>query len=47
MLAKAACQNVEAINADFLTIDPSHPKYSLATHMYVLLRIPLISTHFY
>lgn len=33
MLAKAACQNVEAINADFLTIDPSHPKYSLATHI--------------
>ncbi|KIK47442.1 hypothetical protein CY34DRAFT_799403 [Suillus luteus UH-Slu-Lm8-n1] len=33
MLAKAACRNVEAINADFLTIDPSHPKYSLATHI--------------
>ncbi|KAG1734159.1 S-adenosyl-L-methionine-dependent methyltransferase [Suillus lakei] len=33
MLAKAACRNVEAVNADFLTIDPSHPKYSLATHI--------------
>ncbi|KAG2147675.1 S-adenosyl-L-methionine-dependent methyltransferase [Suillus clintonianus] len=33
MLAKAACRNVEAINADFLTVDPSHPKYSLATHI--------------
>lgn len=33
MLTKATCRNVEAINADFLTIDPSHPKYSLATHI--------------
>lgn len=33
MLAKAACRNVEAVNADFLTIDPSDPKYSLATHI--------------
>ncbi|KAG2063930.1 williams-Beuren syndrome critical region protein 20 copy A [Suillus decipiens] len=33
MLAKAACRNVEAVNADFLTIDPFHPKYSLATHI--------------
>lgn len=33
MLVKAACRNVEAVNADFLTIDPSHPKYSLATHI--------------
>ncbi|OJA11980.1 hypothetical protein AZE42_10675 [Rhizopogon vesiculosus] len=33
MLSKAACRNVEAVNADFLTIDPSHPKYSLATHI--------------
>ncbi|KAG2058485.1 williams-Beuren syndrome critical region protein 20 copy A [Suillus hirtellus] len=33
MLAKAACRNVEAINVDFLTVDPSHPKYSLTTHV--------------
>ncbi|KAJ8586927.1 williams-Beuren syndrome critical region protein 20 copy A [Rhizopogon salebrosus TDB-379] len=33
MLSKAACRNVEAISADFLTIDPSHPKFSLATHI--------------
>lgn len=33
MLTKAACRNVEAVNADFLTIDPSHPNYSQATHI--------------
>jgi len=35
MLSKANCRNVEAINVDFLTVEPSDPKYSAATHMYV------------
>ncbi|KAH7925477.1 S-adenosyl-L-methionine-dependent methyltransferase [Leucogyrophana mollusca] len=33
MLSKAACKNVEAVNADFLTIEPTHPKYAAATHI--------------
>lgn len=33
MLSKAACDNVEPINADFLTIDPSDRKYASVTHM--------------
>ncbi|KAF9064180.1 S-adenosyl-L-methionine-dependent methyltransferase [Rhodocollybia butyracea] len=33
MLAKAKCKNVEPVNADFLTVDPSDPKYSQVTHI--------------
>ncbi|KAJ3567885.1 hypothetical protein NP233_g6070 [Leucocoprinus birnbaumii] len=33
MLQKAACDNVEPVNADFLTIDPSDPKYASVTHI--------------
>ncbi|KAF9237623.1 S-adenosyl-L-methionine-dependent methyltransferase [Melanogaster broomeanus] len=33
MLAKATCKNVEAINIDFLKIDPLTPKYAKATHI--------------
>ena len=33
MLSKATCRNVESVNVDFLTVDPSDPKYSAATHM--------------
>jgi len=33
MLSKANCRNVEAINVDFLTVEPSDPKYSAATHI--------------
>lgn len=33
MLARAGCKNVEAANVDFLTIDPSDPKYQRVTHI--------------
>ncbi|KAI0050443.1 S-adenosyl-L-methionine-dependent methyltransferase, partial [Auriscalpium vulgare] len=33
MLARAACRNVDAVNADFLTTDPSNPEYARATHI--------------
>ena len=33
MLSRAKCKNVEAVNADFLTISPDDPKYSAVTHM--------------
>ncbi|KAI6025115.1 hypothetical protein PISMIDRAFT_90082 [Pisolithus microcarpus 441] len=33
MLNKAGCKNAEAINADFLTVDPSDPKYGRVTHI--------------
>ncbi|KAF9453472.1 S-adenosyl-L-methionine-dependent methyltransferase [Macrolepiota fuliginosa MF-IS2] len=33
MLSKAACANVEPINADFLTTDPADPKYEPVTHI--------------
>lgn len=35
MLTKAGCKNVEALNADFLAVDPSDPIYGQATHMLV------------
>lgn len=37
MLAKASCNNVEAINIDFLNVDPSDPRYANATHMSVII----------
>ncbi|KAI0087310.1 S-adenosyl-L-methionine-dependent methyltransferase [Irpex rosettiformis] len=33
MLSRAKCENVEAVNADFLTISPDDPKYSAVTHI--------------
>jgi 25S rRNA (cytosine2278-C5)-methyltransferase len=33
MLAKARCTNVEAVNADFLLINPLDPAYGMVTHM--------------
>ncbi|KAI0767919.1 S-adenosyl-L-methionine-dependent methyltransferase [Irpex lacteus] len=33
MLSRAQCKNVEAVNADFLTISPDDPKYSAVTHI--------------
>ncbi|PIL35750.1 hypothetical protein GSI_02480 [Ganoderma sinense ZZ0214-1] len=33
MLSKAHCNNVEAVNSDFLTISPDDPKYGRATHI--------------
>ncbi|KAG6333686.1 hypothetical protein ID866_5404 [Astraeus odoratus] len=33
MLSKAGCKNVEAVNVDFLTVDPTNPKYARATHI--------------
>jgi len=33
MLSKARCTNVTPINADFLTMDPSDPQFSLVTHI--------------
>ncbi|TFK40253.1 S-adenosyl-L-methionine-dependent methyltransferase [Crucibulum laeve] len=33
MLSKTSCKNVEPINADFLTIDPSDLKFGAATHI--------------
>ncbi|KIJ14282.1 hypothetical protein PAXINDRAFT_79595 [Paxillus involutus ATCC 200175] len=33
MLVKATCKNVEAVNVDFLSIDPLTPKYAKATHI--------------
>ncbi|EPT01363.1 hypothetical protein FOMPIDRAFT_1120364 [Fomitopsis schrenkii] len=33
MLSKAQCSNVEAVNADFLTMDPTDQKYSKVTHI--------------
>ena len=39
MLAKAHCNNVEAVNSDFLTISPDNDKYRGVTHMYVQLSI--------
>lgn len=40
MLSKAQCSNVEAVNADFLTMDPTDQKYSKVTHMCVSLSTP-------
>lgn len=33
MLQKAACDNVEPLNVDFLTIDPFDSRFSLVTHV--------------
>ncbi|KAI6122173.1 S-adenosyl-L-methionine-dependent methyltransferase [Pisolithus croceorrhizus] len=33
MLNKAGCKNAEAINVDFLTVDPTDPKYGMVTHI--------------
>ncbi|KAI0701330.1 S-adenosyl-L-methionine-dependent methyltransferase [Cytidiella melzeri] len=33
MLSRARCQNVEAVNADFLTTSPDDPRYSAVTHI--------------
>ncbi|KAJ3990152.1 S-adenosyl-L-methionine-dependent methyltransferase [Lentinula detonsa] len=33
MLSKAKCKNVEPVNADFLTVDPTDIKYSQVTHI--------------
>ncbi|KAF8656783.1 hypothetical protein AX16_002335 [Volvariella volvacea WC 439] len=33
MLSKAQCKNVEPLNADFLSLDPSDPQYSQVTHI--------------
>ncbi|KAI6039795.1 S-adenosyl-L-methionine-dependent methyltransferase [Pisolithus marmoratus] len=33
MLTKAGCKNVEAVNVDFLTVDPTDSKYGRATHI--------------
>ena len=33
MLSKAHCSNVEAVNADFLTISPNDEKFRGVTHM--------------
>ena len=35
MLSRAGCKNVEPLNIDFLTLDPSDPKYGKVTHMSV------------
>ena len=34
MLDRAKCSNVEPMNADFLAVDPSDPKYALVSHMW-------------
>ncbi|KAJ7722752.1 S-adenosyl-L-methionine-dependent methyltransferase [Mycena maculata] len=33
MLSRAGCKNVEPLNADFLTVDPSDPKFAKVTHI--------------
>lgn len=33
MLDRAKCSNVEPMNADFLAVDPSDPKYALVSHI--------------
>ncbi|KAL1748928.1 S-adenosyl-L-methionine-dependent methyltransferase [Schizophyllum fasciatum] len=33
MVSKAACKNVQPVNADFLTIDPNDEAYSAVTHI--------------
>ena len=33
MLDKAGCRNVEALNLDFLAVDPKDPRFCAATHM--------------
>jgi hypothetical protein len=33
MISKAGCQNVEAVNVDFLAVEPTDPKYAAVTHM--------------
>ncbi|KIK62541.1 hypothetical protein GYMLUDRAFT_42004 [Collybiopsis luxurians FD-317 M1] len=33
MLSKAKCKNVESVNVDFLTVDPTDPKYSRVSHI--------------
>lgn len=35
MLAKASCKNTEALNVDFLNVDPSDLRFANATHMSV------------
>lgn len=35
MIGKAACKNVTPVNTDFLTVDPSDPKYLPVTHMFL------------
>lgn len=34
MLDKARCSNVEPMNADFLAVDPTDPKFALVSHMW-------------
>lgn len=36
MLSRASCKNTEAINIDFLNIDPSDARYADVTHMSVI-----------
>ncbi|KAF8348871.1 S-adenosyl-L-methionine-dependent methyltransferase [Amanita rubescens] len=33
MLDKAGCRNVEALNLDFLAVDPKDPRFCMATHI--------------
>lgn len=33
MLSRAHCQNVETVNADFLTVSPADDRYRAVTHM--------------
>ncbi|KAI6025592.1 S-adenosyl-L-methionine-dependent methyltransferase [Pisolithus orientalis] len=33
MLSKAGCKNVDAVNVDFLTVNPTDPKYNRVTHI--------------
>ncbi|KAJ7510374.1 S-adenosyl-L-methionine-dependent methyltransferase [Mycena galericulata] len=33
MLARAGCKNVQPLNSDFLTIDPSDPKFAKVSHI--------------
>ena len=35
MLTKASCKNAQAVNIDFLNVDPSDPQYANATHVSV------------
>ena len=37
MLAKTSCKNAEALNIDFLNVDPSDPRYANTTHMSVTI----------
>ena len=33
MLARARCQNIEAVNADFMTTSPDDDRFASVTHM--------------